>query len=167
MLTDASCRRWIETVGPSANDLPFLVFEGGDYTFDHWLARPGRPFAEKKRALGKVHTHPLDPSKELTTVLQILEALADLHARDRKIGDLATNRIVWFSSEDAWKLLDLCTTATRSRERSPSEWPGAKYAAPETVLTGKWAERTAALGCASDMWSFGAMILEVILPGTL
>ncbi len=162
------CRRWIETVGPSADDLPFLVFEGGDYAFDQWLARPGRPFAEKKCALGKVLTHPLDrPLEGLTTVLQILEALADLHEFDRKIGDLAPNRIFWFSSEDTWKLLDLCASATRRRERPPSEWPEAKHAAPETVLSGKWQEATAALGCASDMWSFGAMILEVILPGTL
>ena len=59
---DALCRRWIQTVGPSADDLAYLAFEGGDYTFDQWLARPGRPFAEKRRALGKVLTHPLNRS---------------------------------------------------------------------------------------------------------
>ena len=39
---------------------PFLVFEGGDYTFDLWIAQSNRLFDERRYAMCEVSRHRRD-----------------------------------------------------------------------------------------------------------
>ena len=46
--------RWINTVCDVTDCPPFLVFEGGDYTFDQWIAQSNRQFDERRYAMREV-----------------------------------------------------------------------------------------------------------------
>ena len=144
---------------------PFLVFERGDSTFDQWLAGPRSAFPAKKSALRKVRRSPSLLSENRVMAVQILGALTLAHERGRAIGNLTPNRIVWFPAARAWRLLDVPPADAQRRGRPSSDWPGTKYAAPETVLAELRQEESEAAESASDMWSFGVMLLEAILPG--
>ena len=88
----------------------------------------------------------------------------DLHGQGRSIGDLSPNRIFWFPANHTWKLLDVYRPVLQTNHPAPLGI-GSKYVAPERVLPELWHEQKSARGDASDMWSFGAMILDVLLSG--
>ncbi len=146
---------------------PFLVFERGESTFDQWLAGPGVTFFAKRSALRKVRRPPSLPPESRGNEVQILGALAVAHESGRAVGNLTPNRIVWFSAARAWRLLDLPSEDSRKLENPQSSGVATNYAAPESVLSELWQETSKATKTASDMWSFGAMVLEAILPGNL
>ena len=99
--------------------------------------------------------------------LQILEVLANLHEEGQVIGSLAPSRVVWFSAEHAWKLLDLCAFSARQRERPPMVHLSIRYTAPEIVLSESREGTKTVPESPSDMWSFGVMLLEMVLPGAV
>ena len=145
---------------------PFLVFEGGDYTFDQWIAHSNRLFDERRYAMREVSRHRWDRSKRtVVMLLQILELLADVHEQGQVIGSLGPSRIVWFSAEHAWKLLDLCEFSAQRRRTLPSAHLGVRYTAPEIVLSESREGAKTVPESPSDMWSFGVMLLEMVLPG--
>ena len=98
-------------------------------------------------------------------LLQILELLADVHEQGQVIGSLGPSRIVWFSAEHAWKLLDLCEFSAQRRRTLPSVHLGVRYTAPEIVLSESREGAKTVPESPSDMWSFGVMLLEMVLPG--
>ena len=167
-VTSCSTGRWIETVRDATGGRSFLVLERGLYTFAEWLEDPGRLFLEKRSALRKVPR--IDASADIfdpSVGLQILRAIVDLHGQGRSIGDLTPDKILWFPAGHRWRLLDVYRPAIQASH--PAKAPsgiGSKYAAPERVLSELLHEqRSAPDDTASDMWSFGTMILDVLLSG--
>ena len=137
------------------------MLEAGAFTLEQRLG--GRRLtAVEQRVLVRSVRHLMEPCRSpWLWIVQVLEAVAELHAQRIVHGNLDPSHIVWFPTDFAWKLVNLDTASTIGDEVLLGHITSRRYVAPEIRRALVQQSKKIRLERASDMWAVGVMAFEV------